>query len=235
MGFDFEVFKKQLIEKNLEIILQEPYEVVVDSDVSSSLSNVFMLLSLMFRYPTDKVYDELFVNFGNFELFFEEYLGAVPVLPVREDLEPEYVSLFVANKGGVPAPLYASVYTNNEKLLLRDSTIELKDMMVQCGFEIGEQVKDIEDNLYIMLEFVSALCGRLAAGLDCQKDVLLLLSVMISVVEKYIGSMVQPFGSKVAEVAKISFYKDAAVLLEKVIFDSDGLMSELIDIKEIAE
>lgn len=233
MSFDFIQFKKALLDNDVESILSAPYNVKISEDVATSLSNVFMFLSFMFRYPSKGVYDEVFTNFNDFELFFTEYLKKVPSLPFQEELESEYVSLFITRQGGIPAAPYASLYTGDEKLLMRDSTLVLKNLMFQSGFQIGEDTKDVEDNLYIMLEFISSILGQLVASELCQKDVIAKLSAVMVVINKYIAAMLPEFSEKVIKSVNLDFYKDMVELLKQLIGDMDNLYLELIYVEEL--
>ncbi|MCA1927570.1 MAG: molecular chaperone TorD family protein, partial [Calditerrivibrio sp.] len=136
---------------------------IEETDLKESLSmfsNLCIYLSLIFRYPDSNVYKSLRDYFDEFKFFLLDYELSSPDLPLQEDLEVEYVRLFVANYGGVIAPLYSSVYTSEEKLLLRDSTIKLRDIMHEEGFVLRDDVKDVEDNLYILFEFIGLLLSR---------------------------------------------------------------------------
>jgi TorA maturation chaperone TorD len=229
-SFDFKLFKEAIFNKNeVSEILSK--DIIINNEVSLALSNVYMFLSILFRYPNENVYNELFANFNKFELFFEEYIAKMPELPYREDLETEYVSLFVTNKGGVPAPLYSSVYTDEERLVLRDSTVKLKEMMFEAGFKINEDLKEIEDNLYIMLEFISSLIKQLSENEYCKKEIIDKLNIIFDVTDNYISPMIPEFTNKISEYAKIDFYKQIADLLSNFIEDRDNLFFEMIEIK----
>jgi TorA maturation chaperone TorD len=227
-NFDFQEFKKSVLDKGEKSDLLSNNEISINKDISISLANVYMFLSIVFRYPTEEVYNELFSNFNKFELFFEEYIETMPSLPYREDLEPEYVALFRARKGGVPAPLYSSVYTEDEKLTLRDSTIKLREMMLECGFQMNEEIKDIEDNLFIMLEFLSSLISRLGNNEYCKKEIIDRLYVLFKVTDEYILGMLPLFVERINEYAELDFYKQMASVLKAFIEDADNLYFELI-------
>lgn len=185
-------------------------------------SDMLACLSLMLRYPNENVYKLIKEFYENFNNLLELYGIKGGELPNREDMEVEYIRLFEANLGGVIAPLYSSVYTSKEKLLLRDSTVELRMFMAGEGFAIKDDLKDIEDNIYIMLEFLSMLFSKMDEG-EANK-----LSIVKKVLSDYINPMLDQFSEKVENGSKLNLYKNVAQLLREGIKE----LSENIDFLE---
>jgi len=171
------------------------------------LSNLSTYLSLIFRYPDPSTYNAIKNHYKEFTEIVSEYNVSLPNLPAREELEIEYVRLFVANYQGVIAPLYSSVYTSDDGLVLRDSTVELRELMNSVGYGIKEDVKEIEDNLYIMLEFTGVL---LSDSLKGDSDV---ISVVKKINENYISPMLDEFSQRIENSSTIDFYKSVARFL----------------------
>lgn len=166
------------------------------------LSSTSAYLSLLFRYPTEEVYKSVKEYYSEFQsLTDDEYGVNFSDLPEKDIMEIEYVRLFQASLHGVVAPLYSSVYTSEERLVLRDSTLELKDMMLECGFSLRDDIKEIEDNLYVMLEFLSVLLKRMSEG-DADS-----VPYAFRVIKDYIMPMKGEFCKRLEDGARLPFYR----------------------------
>ena len=233
LNTDFENLKSFILDKKYSRLKDDDFVIDFDKDALGALSQIFLFLSLVFRYPSNEVYNTLSENLENFNDLFDEYLDKRPELPSHDDIEPEYVSLFIAKKGGAPAPLYASVYTDDEKLLLRDSTVRLKRIMAECGFEINESLDEIEDNLYIILEFVYAVLQNIINGELNQKELADKFYCVFVAVYEYLNEFVAEFSSKVQEFANFEYYNLMSVLLKEFINEFDDILEEILEIKNI--
>ncbi|TYB36237.1 MAG: molecular chaperone TorD family protein [Flexistipes sinusarabici] len=200
-----------------------------DDQACESLSSVFMFLSALFRYPNEDIYNTTRKIIPTFKDFLEEYSEGKLTLASRDEMETEYVKLFVANIGGVPAPLYSSVYTDSEKLVKRDSTVKLKNLMESTGFAVESGIKELEDNLYIMLEYLSHLFLSFPENAD-ENEKLRYLYAAINVTNNYIKPMLPEFYIKISEHTEISFYKEIATILYNFINDIDNIYMEVFDI-----
>lgn len=191
-------------------------------EMAYNLCNVLMYLSVCFKNPDVKVYLILKDNLKYFTDFFEEYGSEVPELPDRiEDMQVEYVRLFVSNKDGVPASLYASVYIGNDGLLYSEELLVLRKLMSDTGFELREDQKDLEDNISIILEYMSLMIGRLNV------DGITALKGFIYANYRFILPMVEKFARKVMENTNINFYKTVAQSLENLVKDMDNVLIEV--------
>jgi len=176
------------------------------------LSDISAYLSLLFRYPSNDVYrsiQEYYEEFKN--IAGEEYGVEFPVLPEQEEMEVEYVRLFQASLYGVVAPLYSSVYTSEERLVLRDSTLALRDLMHSVGFSLRDDIKEIEDNLYVMLEFVSVMLGKMSEG-DADA-----IPYAFKVIKSYIAPMKDQFCKRLEDGAKLALYSSIALFLSRFV------------------
>jgi len=200
-----------------------------NAQACESLSSVFMFLSALFRYPDEDIYNTIREIIPTFKDFLEEYSEGTFTLASRDEMETEYVKLFVANIGGVPAPLYSSVYTDSERLVNRDSTVKLKNLMESTGFAVDSGIKELEDNLYIMLEYLSHLFLRFPKNAD-ENEKLKYLYAVINVTNNYIKPMLPEFCNKISEYAEIGFYKEIGTILYNFINDIDNVYMEVFDI-----
>ena len=111
----------------------------LDVKSAHALKNIFFYLSLIFRYPTEQVYSEIKGHREEFSGFFADYGGAVPDLPPIDDLQSEYISLFVTSKGFIPAAPYASCY-QGDGLLMGEHFHRLRQIMMASGFMMDASV-----------------------------------------------------------------------------------------------
>lgn len=231
LPLNYEELCKMIKSNNLDEILSDfKFSYDADPEACGSLSSIFMFLSVIFRYPSDEIYNTIKENSPTFRDFFDEYSDKSFILPPKNELETEYVKLFVANIGGIPAPLYASVYTDSEKLVKRESTVNLQKVMAATGFAIEDDTKELEDNLYIMLEYLSHLFLALSEDTADENENLKYLHAVINVTNNYIKPMFPEFHDKIEEYSEIDFYKEAATILYNFIDDIDNVYCEVLNI-----
>ncbi len=230
MDMDFTTFKEQL--------LNQPPETAqtafsgrfneIDGESAASVKNVFFFLALMFRYPTEDVYTEIQRHMDAFSSFFMEYTGRVPKIPEIEDLQSEYVALFVNNRGFVPAIPYASCHID-EGLLMGDSLFSLRQIMQKTGFMLDGSVKELEDHLSVLLEFcaglVDTLLQRQKAGDPVEYEN---ISALLETTYRYIGPILKDFTDGIDGYASHDFYRAAGEALNRLIEDSDMIYAQLL-------
>ena len=191
-------------------------------EMAYNLCNVLMYISVCFKNPDVKVYSILKDNLKYFVDFFEEYGGRIPELPNKiEEMQVEYVRLFVSNKDGVPASPYASVYIGKDGLLFSDELLVLRKLMADTGFELKEEQKDLEDHISIMLEYMSIMIGRLNV------DGITALKGFIYVNYRFVLPMVEKFAAKVRGSTNLTFYETVAKSLENLVKDMDNVLMEV--------
>jgi TorA maturation chaperone TorD len=218
---DYENLKGLLLSGDFPSAKIASNNVSVRLDAMSGLSNVFMYLSLLLRYPEDEVYEELLKNLPSFNGFFRNYLGFIPEIPPKAELKLEYQRLFVNNADGISVP-YASYYKETERQLMGESALQTRKIMANEGFALSDSVREIEDNIYIVFEFLS----RVAKKLSVEKNNDLFppgLCVIYRVFYDYIDSTIDEFVKKMCELSKIEFYKNIGILLRSFARDFDNL------------
>lgn len=230
MDMDFTTFKEQL--------LNQPTETAraaisvgfneIDGESAATVKNVFFFLALMFRYPSEEVYAEIRRHMDAFAGFFMEYTGRVPKIPEIEDLQSEYVSLFVNNRGFVPAIPYASCHID-EGLLMGDSLLSLRQLMQKAGFMLDGSVKELEDHLSVLLEFCAGLVDTLIqkqkAGDPVEFEN---ISALLETTYRYIGPVLNGFTKGIDGYASHDIYKAAGEALIRLIEDSDMIYAQLL-------
>jgi len=134
-----------------------------------------------------------------------------PAEPERDD--PEFHRLFVG-PGRLVAPPYESVYTSEDGLLMRDSTLLVKAFYLEFGLAEREDHREPPDHLAMELEFYAYLQaqlldayrsgdpGQAARWLEAQRRFL----------SEHLGSWIAPFSKRVIEGSRSPFYASLAAL-----------------------
>lgn len=90
-----------------------------------------------------------------------KYLAKLPVSQVSQEIQSEYMVLFLG-PGQPKAPPWESVYRTPEKLLFGWPTMEVRESYRQAGFEILRKNQLPEDHMGIELMFLATLSDALA-------------------------------------------------------------------------
>lgn len=69
-------------------------------------------------------------------------------------LETEYVRLFIAGSGGIPAPLYESCHLATTPRTMGQSALDMQTRLQEAGLEISLDSNEPADHLTIELEFL---------------------------------------------------------------------------------
>ena len=198
----------------------------LDNNTAGGLKNIYMLFSLLFRYPDEAVYPELQSGLQQLAPMLEEYIGQQPVMVPSQELQAEYISLFVSNKGSVPAIPYGSYYLDGENMLNGRSTNELKKMMARAGFVLHSDTRELEDHIHIQLEFCSILANKLLEHNPAtvrQETITMLARVNFLCIRP----MLHPFVENIYRHARLHFYRDAGTGLINFINETDHLFAQM--------
>ncbi len=200
----------------------------LDVESALALKNIFFYLSLIFRYPTEQIYSEIAGHLEAFTDFFTDYGGAVPELPPIDDLQPEYISLFVNNQGFVPAAPYASCY-QGDGLLMSDNFYRLRQIIMESGFMLDASVHELEDHLAVLLEFCSSLLNTLVEkNNSSDKNLMACIYALLEISYRYIEPLVDDFTDKINSYASYDFYKVTGKALKSLFHDADPIYVQLL-------
>jgi putative dimethyl sulfoxide reductase chaperone len=200
-----------------------------DEQAALALKNVFFFLGLLFRYPDEMVYSEIRRHLETFDGFLSEYGEGFPPLPPISDLQAEYVSLFVNNKGFVPALPYASSYMD-KGLLMGRSYFRIKHIFHKSGFSLEASASELEDHLSILLEACAGLVNELIIKkFDADKFQSIFSSLME--ITSCIKNWVDAFANKIRPHASMDFYKASSEALKHFIIDADTIYEQVLGLK----
>jgi TorA maturation chaperone TorD len=199
---------------------------VSDEPAALALKNVFFFLGLIFRYPDEIVYDEIQRHLDAFGDFFAQYADRVPALPDIADLQAEYVSLFVNNKGFVPAIPYASFHMDQNRLMGR-TYFRIKQIMLASGLCLDTSESELEDHLSVMLESCAELM-QVCIAKECDPQKIQPTFSALVELTANIKNWVDDFAGKVFSCASMDFYKVSAEALQNLFHDIDGIFEQAL-------
>jgi TorA maturation chaperone TorD len=131
-----------------------------------------------------------------------------------EDLMVEHARLFVGPQQ-VIAPPYGSVYLEEGRRVMGDSTLKARQTYQEAGLHLDPDFKELPDHIAVELEFLYFLTAKgveaAAAGkveesrrYDSAREVFL---------DQHLRRWVPPFCARVAEGTESDFYRDLAECL----------------------
>lgn len=77
-----------------------------------------------------------------------------------DELETEYVRLFIAGAGGVVAPLYASCHQGDAPQVMGKSAQSMQSRLIEAGLAVDTDSNEPPDHLSIELEYLYNRLGR---------------------------------------------------------------------------
>ncbi|MCJ2165397.1 MULTISPECIES: molecular chaperone TorD family protein [unclassified Pseudodesulfovibrio] len=166
------------------------------SDTKTFLLNLVELCVTVFRGPDADTWSKM-ADSGLPELLDRvQGIPGFPAAPVRglakalsdcrrtggfSPLETEYVRLFIACPGGVPAPLYQSCHQDTQPRTMGQSALDMQSRLDEAGLEISLPSNEPPDHLTIELEYLFFLlseewfrdASRAGRGIDFASTVML--------------------------------------------------------------
>ncbi len=142
-----------------------------------------------------------------------------------KELSLEYSRLFIGPYK-LPAPPYESVYRTDERLVMQQSTIEVRKAYLQAGLEIKGIYTNPDDHISAELEFMEYLCDQTALSLN-NRDmpaVIKYLKLQRAFFEEHLNKWVTTFSEDVLRNTEQNFYRGAALLLRGFISSETELM-----------
>jgi TorA-specific chaperone len=140
-----------------------------------ALLNLTELCAAVFRGPNEQGWGELATH-GLPELLDRvQNFSGLPAEPLERlshalapyadigdfsPLEAEYVRLFIAGPGGVPAPLYESCHQGGAGRTMGRSALAMRDRLAEVGLEISLPSNEPPDHLALELEYLFHLCAQ---------------------------------------------------------------------------
>lgn len=146
-----------------------------------------------------------------------------------EYLKVDYARLFVGPYN-LMAPPYGSVYLENERLLMGNSTADVQKRYEEAGLDVATGFKDAPDHIAAELEFMHFLIFKEMEAIN-QGDVKNIVNYFLnqqSFLEDHLGAWMSEFAGNVADNAKTPFYQNLARATEAFITDDYHIISSVL-------
>lgn len=145
----------------------------------------------------------------------------------HEILQVDYTRLFIG-PFVAPAPPYGSVYLEDNRRLMGDSTVDVQKHYRSLGLDMSPDFKEAPDHITVELEFMHLLINQemeaiehsdgqhLAENLRHQRNFL----------QNHIGAWVTAFTAKVVEHARTDYYRHLASVTRMFIAEDMGNLAD---------
>lgn len=224
--FIYNDFKMNVLSGDFEKAKALLGDIELDAETFNAISNVSMFLSLAFRYPEEDVYDTLKDNWEAFKDFMDDYSDVKPELYDHVEMESDYIKLFEQDMKKNTVVPYISYYTEENKSLYGKSTFNIREWMEEEGFQLDDDTVELEDHIYIVMEFVSAVFKRLAEPENIEQWYVSLKN-LYNLLDNYAPVLADEFAAAVAKRDDMSFYRDFAKILAAFLNDIDPILEDV--------
>ncbi len=135
-----------------------------------------------------------------------------------ETLLVDYTRLFLGPVGTLAQP-YGSVWLEDGKALMQDSTMAAQALYAEGGFEIDEAFRDLPDHVAAELEFLYLLLFRQAQAHVNRDDRALdeAAALQRRFLDEHLGRWAGRFTAAMRDGAQTEFYRLLALLTEEVV------------------
>ena len=155
---------------------------------------------------------------------------------VLDRLKSEYTYLLIGpNK--LPAPPWESVYITKERLILQESTLQVRRAYLAYQFLPANYPHEADDHIAIELDFMARLSqmSREAYEEDDGEKLGKLLSDQKTFLEEHMLNWVGEFSKQIQSSKTHHFYPQMAVLTEQVLRIDRDILEELLSVVENKE
>lgn len=130
----------------------------------------------------------------------------------------DYTRLFLGPMDILAKP-YGSVWLDQEKTLMNDSTMAVIELYKDADFEIDEDFKELPDHIAVELEFLYLLIFRENEALRAGDTTMLdqIRNLKRRFLDQHLGRWVNPFAAALRGNAQSAFYRKLADLTEMVV------------------
>ncbi|MGA6925189.1 MAG: molecular chaperone TorD family protein [Desulfosarcina sp.] len=143
-------------------------------------------------------------------------------------LEVDYAGLFVG-PFIVAAPPYGSVYLEDKRQLMGDSTIDVRRHYLDLGLDLSPDFKEAPDHICAELEFMHVLISQGAEAIDAGDYDQVVESIRHQRVflEKHLASWIPAFTAKLIDHARTDYYRRLGELTRQFIAEEMDAISDL--------
>ncbi len=171
--------------------------------------NSYKLLSECYYLPDEKLIEILNGIDKSWGWLYSEIARSIPELSDIESLKIDYSKLFVGPYS-LFAPPYGSVYLENTRTIMGNSTVDVMNRYREEGLDIG--IKEVPDHIAIELEFMYLLIFKQVEALKNSdtENAAGYLRKQKAFLERHLGIWVSEFANNVEVNGQTEFYKNLA-------------------------
>lgn len=131
---------------------------------------------------------------------------------LEQELESEFVRIFINTMGGVSAPLYHSCYHDEQNLLMNTPAVDMAQFLEHAGMDIGPDIGEPRDHLCIELEYLLFLLDQPHARTDPD------LSRHIQIfAREFMLPWIELFEQRIPATGVASFFSLSALAMKRLI------------------
>lgn len=147
---------------------------------------------------------------------------------LRESLTREFNRLFIG-PGRVPASLYESVYRSPSRLLMQESTVEVRRAYLEAGLVMQRLGSVPDDHLGAELEFMYYLSARAAAEAAHSRweEADRYLTLGLAFLKGHLLSWVGEFSEDVLQATEDQFFRGLVMLLVEFLSEDLEFLQEV--------
>jgi TorA maturation chaperone TorD len=130
----------------------------------------------------------------------------------------------------VLAPPYGSVYLEDKRQLMGESTMDARQHYRSLGFDLSPGFKEAPDHISAELEFMHVLIVQGISAIDAADYRLLSESIRRQrmFLERHLGAWVNAFSDKVIEHARTDYYRNLAAVTRTFIVEDLEALPDLL-------
>ncbi len=140
----------------------------------------------------------------------EEYFRAAGVDALLLDYSQLFLGPFV-----IPAKPYGSAYLDGIKVVMGDSTMRVRALYREGGFEVDADFLELPDHVAVELEFLYLLCWRIAHAEADERS--RLVGVKDRFLDEHLGRWIGPLAADIVAHAKTDYYRRLAQVTDRVV------------------
>ena len=134
-----------------------------------------------------------------------------------ETLLVDYTRLFLGPVQPL-APPYGSRWLSDESTLMQESTLAVRELYRQGGFEIDDEFQDLPDHVAVELEFLYLLTFVENSQMRTAEGARLATRALRQrFLREHLGAWIVPFTQAMAAGAQTPFYRELAALTEQIV------------------
>ncbi|MFO7643809.1 MAG: molecular chaperone TorD family protein [Desulfosarcina sp.] len=198
-------------------------------------STAYTRLADAFRQPgpdLPKALDELEAALGRIESdTFETAAGLKRCYADHSapcSLEVDYAELFVG-PFIVAAPPYGSVYLEDKRQLMGDSTIDVRRHYLSLGLDLSPDFKEAPDHICAELEFMYVLISQGVEAIDAgdYDQLAEIVGHQQVFLEKHLAAWIPAFTAKIIDHARTDYYRILGELTRHFITEEMAVVTDL--------